>query len=71
MTISQNNVPKYGVRIYKVSDNTLLVKQTIKSGRRQNETYVIDEQKERHVDIDDDEAIANAVRDGIAGKLKA
>lgn len=70
MTDSKN-ISKYGVRIYKVSDRMLLVKQTIKSGSRQNDAYVIDEQKECHVNIDDDVSIANAVRNGIAGKLKA
>ncbi len=68
---SGNYVPKYGVRIFKVSESTLLIKQTIKSGSRPNDAYVIDGQKERHVNIDDDSAIASAVRDGIAGKLKA
>lgn len=71
MTDCKMDVPKYGVRIYKVSDSMLLVKQTIKSGSRQNDAYVIDEQKECHVNVDDDIAIANAVRNGIAGKLKA
>jgi len=32
-------------------------------------SYVIDGQKERHVKVNDDSSIADAVRDGIAGKL--
>ena len=62
-------VPKYGVRIFKMSERILLIKQTIKSGSRPNDEYVIDKHKERHVDITDDSAIADAIRDGIAGML--
>ena len=44
---------KYGVRVFKISDEKLLIKQTIKKGKSQNSPYVIDGQKERHVKIDD------------------
>ena len=71
MTSSKSDVHKYGVRIFKVSDSILLVKQTIKSGSRPNDAYVIDGHRERHVSINDDSAIANAVRDAITGELKA
>ena len=64
-----NEKPKYGVRVFKVSEKTFLVKQTVKKGRNQNDPYVIDGQKERHVKVNDDSSIADAVRDGIAGKL--
>ena len=60
---------KYGVRIFKVSDKRLLIKQTIKKGHNQNDPYVIDGQKERHVKISDDTAIADGVRDGVSGQL--
>ena len=60
---------KFGVRVFKVSEETLLIKQTIKRGSNPNDPYVIDGQKERHVKINDDSAIANAVRDGVSGKL--
>lgn len=62
---------KYGVRVFKVSDDTLLIKQTIKKGSDQNAPYVIDGQKERHVKINDDSGIADAIRDGVLGKLEA
>jgi hypothetical protein len=68
---AKSDEPKYGVRVYKLSEDTLLIKQTVKSGSRTNDAYVIDEQKELHVSIEDDAAIANAVRDGVAGRLKA
>lgn len=64
-----NEKPKYGVRVFKVSEKTLLIKQTIKRGGTQNDPYVIDGHKERHVKINDDSAIADAVRDGVSGKL--
>lgn len=60
---------KYGVRVFKVSEKTLLIKQTIKRGCNQNDPYVIDGQKERHVNINDDASIADAIRDGVSGKL--
>lgn len=68
--VKNNDEPKYGVRVFKVSEATLLIKQTIKSGKGKTDEYVIDGQKERHVKIDDDSAIADAVRDGVAGRLK-
>jgi hypothetical protein len=62
---------KYGVRVFKISYETLLIKQTIKKGKSQNSPYVIDGQRERHVNINDDSGIADAIRDGILGKLPA
>ena len=62
---------KYGVRVFKISDETLIIKQTIKKGEDQNAPYVIDGQKERHVKINDDSGIADAIRDGVLGKLTA
>lgn len=63
--------PKYGVRIFKISEDTLLIKQTIKRGNDQNDAYVIDGQKEQHVNIHEDSKIVDAVRNGVAGKLMA
>ena len=60
---------KFGVRVFKISDDTLLIKQTIKKGEDQNAPYVIDGQKERYVKINDDFGIADAIRDGVFGKL--
>lgn len=70
MTDSKKNKPRYGVRVFKVSEDTLIIKQTIKSGSRPTDHYVIDGQKECHVSIDDDSAIADAIRNGVAGKLR-
>lgn len=61
--------PKYGDRVFQVSDKTPLIKQTVKKGADPNDPYVIDEHKERHVDITDDMAIAEGIRDAIKGVL--
>ena len=65
-----NNI--YGVRIYPVSKDIILVKQTVKkptSGR-----YVVDRlpdgtHRERHIEINDDKSIAGAIRQAINGSL--
>ena len=62
---------KYGARVFQVSDTVVLIKQTVKRGKDGNAPYVIDEQKERHVSINDDAAIAQGIRDAIRGALKA
>ena len=71
MTKSKNVKQKYGVRIFKMDEYTLLIKQTVKSGSGPTDEYIIDGHKERHVEIDDDSGIADAVRDGVNGRLKA
>ena len=69
MTKDINGKIRYGVRVFKVSEETLLIKQTIKRGNSPNDPYVIDGQKEWHVKIGNDSAIADAVRNGVSGKL--
>ncbi len=64
-----NEREKHGARVFQVSDTTLLIKQTVKRGEDANDPYVIDEQKERHVNITDDRAIAQGIRDAIKGML--
>ncbi len=64
-----NEREKHGARVFQVSDTTLLIKQTVKRGEDSNDPYVIDEQKERHVNITDDRAIAQGIRDAIKGML--
>jgi len=59
--------PKFGARVYRLRDK-LLVKQTILRGIPPD--YVIDGHKERHVHVDDDAAIAEAIREAVSGKLK-
>ena len=62
---------KYGARVSLLDDKTAIVKQTIKrEGSAQNDPYVIDEHKEAMVSLDDDQAIADAVRGALAGTLK-
>jgi hypothetical protein len=55
-----------GARVYRLDTHRILVKQTVQTlqGR-----YVIDEQRERHVNLDNDAAIAQAIRDALAGEL--
>ena len=67
--MSSDKSRPYGARVYKINEQTILVKQTIKNGDEQNAPYVVDGQRELHVDIADDKAIANAVRDAIHGRL--
>ena len=62
----------YGVRIYPVNPEYLLIKQTVK--KTGSKTYAIDHnsdgsQKEKHIAINDDISIANAVRHALTGKL--
>ncbi len=59
----------HGARVYKIDENTILIKQTVKRGSEQNAPYVIDEHKEAHVDITDDVAISDAIRNAICGQL--
>jgi len=71
MAKSKNVKRKYGVRVFKMDKYTLLIKQTVKSGSGTTDEYIIDGQKERYVEINDDSGIADAVRDGVTGQLKA
>jgi len=60
--------PKYGARVFKLSAGRLLVKQTVLRGVPAE--YVIDEQRERHVDEGNDTAIAEAIRAAVRGRLR-
>jgi hypothetical protein len=66
-----NEQEKHGARVFHVSDTKLLIRQTVKRGKDATDPYVIDEQKERHVDINDDSDIARGIRDAIKGNLTA
>ena len=60
-------VKLYGARVYFFDDGVALVKQTVKNegtGR-----YVIDRDRERHVDPGDDRALGEAVRLAGEGRL--
>ena len=62
---------RWGVRVYPpYSDGSVLVKQTIRSGRE----FIIDEDetgrhRERHVNLSDDAAMIQAIRDALQGQL--
>jgi hypothetical protein len=57
--------PNHGATVYRVGE-VLLIRQILRGTPPE---YVIDEQRERHVAIDDDAGIARAVRDAVAGLL--
>jgi len=64
--MSESSQPKYGARVYRLKGK-LLVKQTILRGVPPE--YVVDEQREKHVDEKDDAALATAIRAAVSGKL--
>ena len=70
---NEETARKYGARVYPLDDKICLVKQTVKKGNDQNAPYVIDgttdNQNERHVELADDAALAQAVRDALAGNI--
>lgn len=63
---------KYGVRIYPLNPEVILIKQTVK--RPGSPRYVVDTwqdgtHREAHISQDDSEGIADAVRSALRGKL--
>jgi hypothetical protein len=60
---------RYGARVYAYEDGVTLVKQTLKRGDGRNDRYVVDGQRERHVDPGDDAALGAAVRAATQGRL--
>ncbi len=66
---------RFGARISRMNDGTILVQQTIKSGPNQNDRYVIDDndgKRERFVSAtEDDAAVGRAVCDAVAGQLES
>jgi hypothetical protein len=60
---------KHGARVYLLEDGVAVVKQTVKRKVGQSERYVIDGQREQHVDPRDDAALGAAVRDALEGRL--
>ena len=67
--IEENSTAKFGARVYPLANGKALVKQTIKSGPNTNDDYVIDGQKEAHVNLSDDAKVAEAIRKALAGHL--
>ena len=62
--------PKYGARVYQLDDGVIIVKQTVKRDRNGAARYVIDDDRERHIDPGQDALLARAVQDALAGKLE-
>lgn len=63
----------FGVRIYKMNPDYILIKQTVK--KTGSPRYIVDTlpdgtQREKHIDINDDKDIADAIRHALDGKLK-
>ena len=63
----------YGVRIYKLNPDYILIKQTVK--KTGSPRYIVDTlpdgtQREKHIDINDDNSIADAIRHALNGKLR-
>ena len=61
----------FGARVYLMDNKKLLVYQTFKRGIDQNAPYVVHPKTQRgtFINIADDEAIANAIRAAVNGKL--
>lgn len=66
------NEIKYGAHVYPLKKHVILVKQTVKRGKNNNDPYVLDDtyKKEKHVHLSDAEAIGRAVQDALAGRLE-
>jgi hypothetical protein len=60
---------KYGARVYLLDDGVALVMQTVKRKVKQGERYVLDGQRQQHVDPGDDAALGAAVRAALGGRL--
>lgn len=65
---------KFGARVFRMNDDTVLVVQTVKSGDQQNADYVTDhvgaKNREKWVPWDDDALLASAIRDALQGMLE-
>ena len=63
----------FGARVYLRDDKTLQMYQTRKRGASQNDPYVISLSPKTHrgvfIDIENDKAIADALRAAVNGKL--
>ncbi len=61
----------FGARVFLMGGETIRVYQTRKRGTAQNARYVVHPwpQQGRFVDHDDDEGIADAIREALNGKM--
>ena len=69
VTSDVQTASKHGARVYLLSDGVALVMQTIKRRDGQRERYVLDGQRQQHVDPGDDAALGAAVRAALEGRL--
>ena len=71
MDQNTSHTPKFGARIFAVSDSTALIKQTISRGP--SAEYIIDTtnggHREKFASLSDDVALAQAVREALLGNL--
>ena len=65
----QPNAQRYGARVYLHADGVVLVKQTVKRGPAHTDPYVVDRDRERHVNPGNDAALGAAVRAALRGEL--
>ncbi len=63
------NAQRHGARVYLLDNGVVLVKQTVKRGEAQNASYVIDGDREQHVDPGDDSLLGARVRAALNGEL--
>lgn len=68
-TTKDETAIKHGARVYLLDDGVAVVKQTIKRGIGHKERYVVDDDRERHVDPGNDTALGAAVRAALEGRL--
>ncbi len=64
-----NGQRRYGARVYFQNGDTLLIKQTVKSGEGHTDEYIVDQDREEHVALDDDRAIPQAIRRAVRGQM--
>lgn len=63
---------KFGARVYPLGKKRLVIKQTVKSGTGYTDRYKATDpyHHERHVNVNDDAAIAQAIREALTGTLR-
>ena len=65
----EDSSQKYGARVSLFADGKAVVKQTIKSAANKKGEYVIDNHRERIVDLNNDADVAAAIRAALTGQL--
>ena len=63
---------KYGARVYSVQPKVVVISQTVKPSNSKEyklDLYSNGKQRKKHINMNDDKAIADAVRHALVGKL--